>query len=489
MHDTFIFLGPTLSHIEAKKIASATYLPPVRCGDIVKLLRLRPKRIVIIDGYFEDTAAVWHKEILTAIQLGIEVIGASSMGALRAAELQSLGMQGLGQIYTDFYHGVLEDDDEVAVLHAGAEQSYRCLSHAMVNIRATLDNALTQNIITQNDVQLVITESKRLYYRERLLQVAIENALPVDRACKLHDWLHDNNYVDLKRCDAIAALTYCADNAIDEIEKENAAQTSLTATLIHEANCSPLPFYFDSLSVQERLTQLMRLLPDYPLLKIAARLFAVKERLMLNHEINDDAEHNVKIESTIDFFLLLQDNFIPKKALQAYHSKRYALFKLMATMWVDIDRKSDLLRVVIDESTFLSAFECYRLQHNLLTEDDVLLWMEQRQLDEDGMMALFGFYARLYYIVVKYRIDFFDVGDIYPENYLFAVLNHTSYLADVKTLLSNKTARLNAINHFNKQLKTHKHSLVNYDFYNHEEWQLFNTYYNETKEEFAYASG
>ena len=50
--ETIIFLGPSLSLEEARAILpSACFLPPVRCGDVVRCLRLKPKVIVIIDGF------------------------------------------------------------------------------------------------------------------------------------------------------------------------------------------------------------------------------------------------------------------------------------------------------------------------------------------------------------------------------------------------------------------------------------------------------
>ena len=81
--------------------------------------------------------AVWHKEILPALDEGIAVFGAASMGALRAAELDAFGMIGVGDIYAGYRDGVLEDDDDVAIAHATAEEGFRELSDAMVNIRAT----------------------------------------------------------------------------------------------------------------------------------------------------------------------------------------------------------------------------------------------------------------------------------------------------------------------------------------------------------------
>ena len=68
---------------------------------------------------------------------GIHVYGAASIGALRAAELDVFGMRGIGRIYEDFRDGVLEDDDEVAVLHGPEELGYPPVTEAMVNIRAT----------------------------------------------------------------------------------------------------------------------------------------------------------------------------------------------------------------------------------------------------------------------------------------------------------------------------------------------------------------
>src|SRR6185503_3993378 len=92
-------------------------------------------RIALIDGYFERMAAVWHKEILLALERGIAVWGAASMGALRAAELAPFGMVGVGTIYRAFARGDLVADDEVAVAHLPAEQGYRSISDALVNLR------------------------------------------------------------------------------------------------------------------------------------------------------------------------------------------------------------------------------------------------------------------------------------------------------------------------------------------------------------------
>ncbi|OYW12122.1 MAG: hypothetical protein B7X34_02220, partial [Acidobacteriia bacterium 12-62-4] len=86
-------------------------------GDSDKLHNSGPDRY----GYFEQRLSVWHKEILWAMEAGIAVYGASSMGALRAAELAAYGMRGVGAIFEKFHSGEWLDDDEVAVSHATAE--------------------------------------------------------------------------------------------------------------------------------------------------------------------------------------------------------------------------------------------------------------------------------------------------------------------------------------------------------------------------------
>ena len=79
-------------------------------------LKENPDIIGIIDGVFHQSSAVGHKEILNAIKKGIKVYGASSMGALRASELDVLGMTGIGYVYNQYASGEVDSDDDVAVM-------------------------------------------------------------------------------------------------------------------------------------------------------------------------------------------------------------------------------------------------------------------------------------------------------------------------------------------------------------------------------------
>ena len=72
----------------------------------------------------------------------------ASIGALRAAELARLRHgRDRPRFYEAFRDGMLDDDDEVAVLHGPEELGYAAVTEAMVNIRATLDRAVAEGIL------------------------------------------------------------------------------------------------------------------------------------------------------------------------------------------------------------------------------------------------------------------------------------------------------------------------------------------------------
>jgi hypothetical protein len=163
-----VFLGPSLPHAEAARLLDAELRPPAAAGDVLAAALRSPPAIVLIDGYFERVPAVWHKEILYAIEQGVPVYGASSMGALRAAELHSFGMIGVGRVFERYASGELEDDDEVAVVHGPAEDGYRPLSEAMVSLRDGLAEARDAGVIDTREHDLLVPLAKALFYPERV---------------------------------------------------------------------------------------------------------------------------------------------------------------------------------------------------------------------------------------------------------------------------------------------------------------------------------
>jgi hypothetical protein len=204
-----VFLGPTLPADEAGDVLDADFLPPAGCGDVLRAALRRPRVIAVVDGLFDRERAVWHKEILFALSECIHVYGAASMGALRAAELDRFGMRGIGKVYHAYADGSLEDDDEVAVAHGDADVGFRAVSDAMVDIRATLDAAVAEDIVSDRVSSEIAVRLKQTFYPRRLLVAALD---PGDEAHqRLRDWLPEGR-VQRKRDDALTMLRAIRDD-------------------------------------------------------------------------------------------------------------------------------------------------------------------------------------------------------------------------------------------------------------------------------------
>lgn len=202
-----IFVGPTLASLHRDPPPWARPLPPARAGDILALLADPPPAIGIIDGAFENAPSLWHKEILLALSRGIAVFGAASLGALRAAELDGLGMIGIGQIYDRYRAGLIERDDAVMVAHAPAELDWAPLTIALVDIEATVD-ALAPTL-AEGEAGLLRAQAQLIHYRDRdwptLANCVARRIGDPARAAPLARRLADAA-VELKRDDALALV-------------------------------------------------------------------------------------------------------------------------------------------------------------------------------------------------------------------------------------------------------------------------------------------
>jgi hypothetical protein len=204
-----IFVGPSLPPSFRPSDPVIEWCPPVKQGEAYQAVLTRPAIIGIVDGYFEVTPTVWHKEILWAMAQGIHVYGSASIGALRAAELCSFGMNGVGRVFAAYRDGILTDDDEVAVLHGPEELGYPAVTDAMVNIRATLDKAVADGALDGRLAARLTEIGKTLFYKERgwdaLLRLAAGNGLPPAPLRDFEAWL-PSGQVDQKRIDALEMI-------------------------------------------------------------------------------------------------------------------------------------------------------------------------------------------------------------------------------------------------------------------------------------------
>jgi len=214
---TVVFVGPTVTAQEVRAVLpDADVRGPAACGDVLRVVHegvhQGPAIIALVDGFFEHRLPVWHKELLWALSRGCPVYGASSMGALRAAELAAFGMVGVGQIFAWYRDGVLEDDDEVAVAHEDEATGYRVHSDAMVNVRATLARLVEAGILDPEAAKVLTATLKATPYPQRNLRQALSQiALPAATRAQLAAWWQQNGLVDQKHADALLLFQQIAD--------------------------------------------------------------------------------------------------------------------------------------------------------------------------------------------------------------------------------------------------------------------------------------
>jgi hypothetical protein len=215
MPKVVVFLGPSLPEAQARKILDAVYLPPAKRGDVYKAAKDGAEVICLIDGVFFQDCSVAHKEVLYALEIGAKVIGASSMGALRASELDVYGMKGIGEIYQAYQRKELVSDDEVALIFDPF--TLEPLSEPLVNIRYNLKIALEKGIIDEKSGQVLLQAAMSFYFPDRNYDRIID-------ACQ---GLADNEILerfrkfinaerrDLKMVDAILALKLAKEMAYE----------------------------------------------------------------------------------------------------------------------------------------------------------------------------------------------------------------------------------------------------------------------------------
>jgi hypothetical protein len=134
-----VYAGPSVSEREVfDRVPNAVVRPPVRQSDLLSDLHaVNPTHVLLIDGEFQQSFSVWLKEVMYAIvHPGVRgVYGASSMGAIRAAELHGLGMVGFGKVFAAYRDGVTFDDAEVAVAYQRDREGRYRSTVPMVNLR------------------------------------------------------------------------------------------------------------------------------------------------------------------------------------------------------------------------------------------------------------------------------------------------------------------------------------------------------------------
>lgn len=197
-----IFAGPSLYGVELDR--TIMRFGPAQLGSIYLAAKSGYKVIGLVDAIFGNVPTVWHKEILYAMERGCVVYGSSSAGALRAAELHTYGMRGVGLCYRLYRAGVITDDDEVAVLHGDASTNYVQFTEPLINARLTFRKLRRNGFLTVNQEVEIITRLKKIHFSERTFSEygrALTSVFASSEGDRIHRLLK-SHYRDIKKEDA-----------------------------------------------------------------------------------------------------------------------------------------------------------------------------------------------------------------------------------------------------------------------------------------------
>ncbi len=263
------------------------------------------------------------------------------MGALRAAELESFGMVGIGEVFKAFQAGAmppfegLSDDDEVAVIHGPAESGYIAVTDAMINIRHTVKAALTASVIDKQTAAILLEVAKTLHFSKRTYTQIMDHVRSqedcIDALERLKAWLPTGK-VNQKSKDAVALIEYIARLDLEAVPPFAPHFIFETTEIFHDTLLSrPVNLTTDD--------------------KQFLHFRAVLDELRLNENVYQTAKRDVMARHTSDCFIASTDTDNNHKPT------------------VDMDK---YIRQVADE---------FRKKYGLLDRETIDAWLETNDLD------------------------------------------------------------------------------------------------------------
>ncbi|MBB4232627.1 TfuA-like protein [Rhizobium mongolense] len=171
-----VFAGPSLHGTGVQSGAAFDMVAPARCGDLMRAVLDGRKVIGLVDGVFESGPAVWHKEILFALDSGCQVLGAASMGALRAAECWQFGMVGIGRIFEDYRTARRNADADVAMVHGPAEIGHLPLTVPLVDVADIVERMLAAGVLDELGAGAVTAVASRTHFKSRTWKQVLAGA-------------------------------------------------------------------------------------------------------------------------------------------------------------------------------------------------------------------------------------------------------------------------------------------------------------------------
>ena len=208
MKSTIVFAGPSISRERIRAITTTVRIEdPIRRGDMQRLAEF--DTFVILDGEFGQSLSVSPKEILDVIDAGKTVIGASSMGALRASELDCYGMTGIGWVYRRFARARVRRDDEVALVFSPFD--FTPVTIPMVCVEYWLEVLLDESVLAPKEARAISKAVGKVFFADRTEAAVLKTV------------------VSVAGTDALGRMLACTGGAIPDIKALDAEEAIRTA--------------------------------------------------------------------------------------------------------------------------------------------------------------------------------------------------------------------------------------------------------------------
>lgn len=207
---TLAFVGGSLPPEDRPDDEDIVWTSPAEQGDILTAVLEGFENILIIDGYFYSKFPCTTFEVMIALEHEINIFGSSSIGALRAVELDEYGMTGIGDVYERLKKTEIKPYHIVAQTY---NEDNSALTIPLVQILYFLDMALDGKIISDQEHAEAANIAEDIHftllsfnYFFRLLH--LKDSIPQPTAERLEKYYSDTGpaVFDVKRKDALRLL-------------------------------------------------------------------------------------------------------------------------------------------------------------------------------------------------------------------------------------------------------------------------------------------
>lgn len=150
--------------------------PPIQRDDLYELAeQQRPGCALIVDGLFGSSMSISPIECIDLMKRGWLLYGASSMGALRAADCCSVGMVGIGEIFNGFHFGYFHSDSDVAVKYDSA--TYSEITVPYVQVDYVVSTLKRREAVSDTKARLLLKSLRKVPWYDRYPKLIADHLL------------------------------------------------------------------------------------------------------------------------------------------------------------------------------------------------------------------------------------------------------------------------------------------------------------------------